>query len=120
MHVTYWNHGGRHQVAVVMCPAILGQRLAHLSQDSPDAWVLRDFITGVMIRKTPWDSTATSRLMLSQIEAEVTHCEEPLFVPVSEVEHWKRHLESRTRELLHRQPDTMSPNPEFGRWGPIR
>ena len=52
MKPIYSSHGGRHQVAVVHCPRILGNRLAHLSQDGPNSWVIRDFITGMMIRNS--------------------------------------------------------------------
>jgi hypothetical protein len=114
MKPTYSSHGSRHHVAVVYCPRILGNRLAHLSQDGPNSWVIRDFITGKMLRRTP--GGGTSEYTLAQIEAEVAYWEEPLFVPVGDVSRWKRHLEARTREVLKTAPSAEPPNPEFGHW----
>ncbi len=114
MKPSYSSHGGRHYVAVVYCPRILGNRLAHLSQDGPTSWVIRDFITGKMLRRTP--GGGTSEYTLAQIEDEVRYSEEPLFVPVEEFRRWKRYLEARTREVLRTAPSTEPPNPEFGYW----
>ena len=58
MKPSYTAHGGRHFVAIVLCPRILGNRLAHLSQDGPNSWVLRDFITRKMLRRTPTGGTS--------------------------------------------------------------
>jgi hypothetical protein len=55
INITYSPHGGNHQVSVVYCPAILGNRLGHLSQDGPDSWALRDFLTNQMLRNTRAD-----------------------------------------------------------------
>ena len=119
MKPIYSSHGGRHQVAVVHCPRILGNRLAHLSQDGPNSWVIRDFITGKMLRNSPSPNAATSRYTLAQIEAEVTYWEQPIFLSVRMVSEWKRHLEDRTRAVLRVPPGTTPPNPQFGYWIPL-
>lgn len=62
----YRRHGGIHQVAIVLCPEILGHRLGHLSQDGPGSWVLRDFVTRRMIRNSPPPNYASSSRMLAE------------------------------------------------------
>jgi hypothetical protein len=119
MKPIYTSHGGRHLVAIVHCPRIIDGRLVHLSQDGPTSWVIRDFIAGTMLRNSPNPNAATSRYTLSQIEAEVTYWEEPLFVPVNRVSEWKRHLEERTRSVLRKPPSSVPPNPRFGNWRPL-
>ncbi|HEX9115315.1 MAG TPA: hypothetical protein VGA61_04550 [Anaerolineae bacterium] len=115
----YASHGGSHLAAVVHCPRILGDRLAHLSQDGPNSWVLRDYLTGQMLRNSPDADIATSTCTLAQIEAEVTYSEEPLFHPADDIIRWKRYLGARTKEVLGRGPGADPPNPRFGRWRPL-
>lgn len=116
MSINYSSHGGRHQVAIVLCPRILGNRLAHLSQDGPDSWALRDFLSGQMIRNSPAPNHSTSSCTLAQIEAEVTYSELPLFLSLSRVSEWKSHLEERTLKVFGSPPSTEPPNPQFGYW----
>jgi hypothetical protein len=119
MKPIYASHGGPHQVAVVYCPRILGNRLAHLSQDGPNSWAIRDFVTGKMLRNSPNANAATSRYTLAQIEAEVTWYEDPPFLSVKEVNDWRRYLELRTMAVLKTPPGTEPPNPRFGDWRPL-
>jgi hypothetical protein len=119
MKPVYSSHGGRHQVAIVHCPRIINGRLVHLSQDGPHSWAIRDFITGTMLRNSPNPNYATSSYTLAQIEAEVTYWEEPLFVPVSRISEWRRHLEERTRVVLRKPPSTKLPDPKYGYWRPL-
>jgi hypothetical protein len=119
MKPIYSSHGGRHQVAVVHCPRITGNRLVPLSQDGPKSWVIRDFITGKMLRNSPLPNAATSWYPLAEIEAEVTYSEEPLFLSVAKVGEWKRHLEERTRAVLRIAPSSEPPNPRYGDWVPL-
>jgi len=116
MTVDYRSHGGIHQVSVVWCPRILGNRLAHLSQDGPDSWALRDFITRRMIRNSPARNHASSNRTLFEIEAEVTQSEPPPFYPVERINDWALYLRLRTSALLGAFKDVGAPNPEFGDW----
>ena len=117
MPVNYSPHGGKHRVAVVHCPEILGKRLGHLSTDGPSSWVLRDFITGQMIRNSPAPNHASSSWKLDQIEATVTYSESPPFRAYKRVQDWERYLRWRTSVVLGiRGVDYSAPNPKVGKW----
>lgn len=125
MPINYVPHTGIsrvydfHQVAVVYCPSILGNRLGHLSQDSSRCWVLRDFITGRMIRATdsPNGPASTSQRLLEEIEAEVLYSETPPYFSIENVNEWKTYLKLRSMAVLSRPLDEEAqPNPSFGDW----
>ncbi len=118
MPVQYRSHGGRHQVSVVCCPRILGNRLAHLSQDGPGSWALRDFITGRMIRNSPPPNRASSTRTLEEIEAEVTHSEPPPFYAVEFHQDWALYLRLRAMALFG-SCGAEPADPEFGTWEEI-
>ena len=116
MPINYRAHGGVHQVSIVCCPRILGNRLAHLSQDGPSSWALRDYITGRMIRKSPPPNRSSSHHELTEIEAEVTYSEPPPFYAVEHLDSWALYLRLRTSAALGAFKDVQPPNPEFGNW----
>ena len=116
MPVNYTSHGGIHQVSVVCCPRILGNRLGHLSQDGPSSWALRDFITRRMIRNSPPPNRASSDRTLANIEAEVTYSELPPFYSIDHIDEWAQYLRLRTSAVLGAFRDVAPPNPEFGNW----
>jgi hypothetical protein len=119
MPVQYTSHGGRHQVSVVCCPAILGNRLAHLSQDGPGSWALRDFITGRMIRNAPPPNRASSTRTLEEVEEQVTYSEGPPFYAVKHHRDWALYLRLRTMAVLGSCRAIERPNPQFGNWEEI-
>jgi len=119
MPIHYDYHVGHHQVSVVYCPRILGNRLAHLSQDGPTSWALRDYITGQMIRNSTSPNAATSTHTLAQIEAEVIYSEPPPFHAVENVDDWATYLRLRTMTVLVPPVSSAPPNPQFGTWHPL-
>ena len=120
MPIHYSYHHGRHQVPVVYCPSILGNRLAHLSQDGPASWALRDFIIGQMIRNSPSPNLVSSTHSLAQIEAEVIYSEPPPFYAVeNNVDDWAIYLRLRTMAVLVPPVSSEPPNPQFGNWRSI-
>ena len=120
MPIHYSPHGGNHHVSVVYCPHILGNRLGHLSQDDPNSWALRDFITGRMIRNTSSPNyPATSNQTLAEIEAEVIYSEVPPFYAVENISEWTTYLRLRTLAVLDLPLNEAPPNDEFGNWQPI-
>lgn len=128
MTISYVPHTGNqrqygfHQVSVVYCPEILGNRLGHLSQNGPRAWVLRDFITGLMIHATdsPNGPPSTSPHLLEDIEREVVFSEAPPYYSVENILEWKAYLKLRTMALLSRPPDEGLPEARFGNWQQIQ
>jgi hypothetical protein len=116
MPIDYRAHGGIHQVSIVCCPRILGNRLAHLSQDGPSSWALRDFITRRMIRNSPPPNRASSHHALAEIEAEVTYSEPPPFHAVEHLDDWALYLRLRTSAALGAFKKLQHPNPDFGNW----
>lgn len=113
--VKYAAHGN-HRVSKVVIPKITGMRLVHLSVDGPEAWCIRDYITGRMLRSGNSEKTA------GDIEAEVTD----YFIPkikrsVGRVADWKAELEKESNERFGEQVDLNSePNPTWGRWKQLR
>ena len=118
MGIHYSHHGGHHYVAVVHCPGICGDRLVHLSQDGQDSWVIRDYIAGQQLRRSPSPSSL-STYTLAQIEAEVAWSEPAEYMSVECFEDWKQNLRAQTRQVLG-DIDTSPPNPAFGRWHTLR
>ncbi len=116
--VSYSPHGGPHGVAIVHCPNIFARRLAHLSRDGDSSWVLRDFVTGQLLRCAPPPNRSDSTHTLTQIEAEVTYSEAPPFHNVENVADWATYLKLRTSAVLG-EPSSAPPNPQFGAWCPI-
>ena len=115
MPIHYNNHGGIHNVAVVHCPTICGNRLIHLSQDALGSWVIRDYIRLQQLRCSPPPNASFSIFDLSQIEAEVVWSEEPPFHAWENIDDWEAYLRLRTMVVLG-QPGTTPPNPLFGDW----
>ena len=128
MQIDYTAHCGKHQVSIVYCPRILGNRLAHLSQDGPNSWALRDFITRRMIRNSPPPNRASSHRMLGDIEAEVTWFEPPPAYRVEHRDEWALYLRLRTSaehvrfgiSAVLEALDLSLPNPDFGDWEEMR
>lgn len=119
MPISYNSHGGRHQVAVVHCPRICGDRLIHLSQDGPDSWVIRDYVAGRQLRRSPPPNASYSTFDLAQIEAEVVWSEVPPFHAWENSADWEPYLRLRTMAVLGCPPGTTPPNPHFGTWQPL-
>ena len=113
----YAWHGGNHMVSVVYCPNILGQRLAHLSQDGQLSWVLRDYITGRMLRCAPPPNQSDSGLPLTQIEARVERSELPPYYNAKNGEEWATYLRLRTLAVLRIHTIALDPpNSDYGNW----
>lgn len=119
MPISYRNHGGQHQVAVVHCPNICGDRLVHLSQDGPGSWVIRDYISHQQLRRSPPPNASYSTHDLAQIEAEVVWSEAPPFHAWENTADWETYLRLRTMAVLNHPPATTPPNPHFGTWQPL-
>lgn len=118
MPIHYNNHGGAHNVAVVHCPNVCGSRLVHLSQDGPGSWVIRDYISGQQLRRSPPPNPSFSTLDLALIEAEVVWSEEPPFHAWENRADWEPYLRLRTMVILGTR-GTTPPNPAFGTWQPL-
>jgi len=117
MPISYMNHGGNHQVAVVYCPTICGERLVHLSQDGQDSWVIRDYISHNQLRRSPSPNANCSTLSLAQIEAEVLPPYDiPPFHAWENIADWEAYLRLRTMVLLNQKPAATPPNSNFGTW----
>ena len=118
MPVNYSSHGGIHQVAVIHCPRICGDRLVHLSQDAPGSWAIRDYIAGQQLRCAPQPNPSFSTHTLAQIEAEVVWSETPPFHAWEHRADWTRYLRLRTMAVLS-TPSTNPPSASFGTWQPL-
>jgi hypothetical protein len=118
MPIAYAHHGDGHNVAVVHCPNICGDRLVHLSQDAPGSWVIRDYIAGQQLRRSPPPNPSYSTFDLAQIEAEVVWSEAPPFHAWENIRDWDAYLRLRTMVILGRL-GTTPPNPVFGTWQPL-
>lgn len=118
MPIHYNNHGGAHNVAVVHCPNVCDRRLVHLSQDGPRSWVIRDYIGGQQLRRSPPPNPSFSTLDLALIEAEVVWSEEPPFHAWENRSDWEPYLRLRTMVILG-TPGAGPPNPTFGTWQPL-
>jgi len=120
MPIKYEHHGGSHYVAVVHCPNICRDRLVHLCQDGRESWVIRDYITGQQLRRSPHPNPSSSNLDLAQIEAEVVWSEEAPFHPWDDRTRWEGYLHLRTKGILGKTPPgTTPPNPAFGNWAQL-
>lgn len=118
MPIEYANRGGA-SVSVVHCPRILPGRLVHLSQSGQSSWVLRDYLTGQMLRCAPPPNASYSKHTLADIEGEIAHSEWP---PEHNLDHrkdWETYLRLRTMAVLRSTPATTPPNPAFGDWRPM-
>jgi hypothetical protein len=118
MPVNYSSHGGIHQVVVIHCPRICGDRLVHLSQDAPGSWVIRDYIAGKQLRCAPPPNPSFSTHTLAQIEAEVVWSETPPFHAWEHRADWTMYLRLRTMAVLG-TPSTSPPSASFGTWQPL-
>lgn len=112
-------NGGAHDVAVVHCPNICDNRLVHLSQDAPGSWVVRDYISGQQLRRSPPPNPTFSNLDLARIEAEVVWSEEPPFHAWENIADWEAYLRLRTMVILGHPGAPPPPNPAFGGWQPL-
>ena len=119
MPISYMNHGGNHQVAVVYCPTICGERLVHLSQDGQDSWVIRDYISHNQLRRSRSSNANCSTHDLAQIEAAVLMSEPPPFHAFDNIADWEAYLRLRTMVLLSQTQTVTPPNPRFGTWQPL-
>ena len=121
MPIHYKNHGDEHSVAVVHCPKICGDRLVHLSQDGPESWVIRDYISRQQLRRSPNPNSSFSVRNLADIEAEVVTSEEPPFHAWDNIDDWEAYLRLRTMVVLNldRPPAMTLPNSAFGTWQPL-
>jgi len=119
MEIPYAHRGQNHYVAVVRCPAICGLRYLHLSQDAQDAWVLRDFIAGQLLRRVPAGQSGGTALMLADIEREIDHAEAPPYLNIKEhANDWSVYLSLRT--MTHaRKVESVPASTSFGRWEPF-
>ncbi len=115
MPIHYNNHGGVHNVAVVHCPRICEGRLVHLSKDGQGSWVIRDYIGGQQLRRSPPPNPSYSTLDLAEIEGEVVCSEEPPFHAWENRQDWEAYLRLRTLVKLGSVTFTP-PNQEFGTW----
>jgi hypothetical protein len=91
----YWNHGGRHRVSIVYCPAIRRDRWLHLSQDGENSWVLRDYVARLFVRRRDepgWPVTVS----LGQVEALVEEFEQPPFHAWENIRDWDTYLRMRS------------------------
>ncbi len=103
---------------MVHCPNICGDRLVHLSQDGLASWVIRDYISGQQLRRSPAPNPSFSTFDLAQIEAEVVWSEEPPFHAWQNTADWEAYLRLRTMVILGTL-GTTPPNPAFGSWQPL-
>ena len=116
--IAYKSHGGIHQVAIVHCPQVFGQRLAHLSQDGPSSWVLRDFISGQMLRCAPPPGPSDTALKLTDIEKLIAYSEAPPFHNVENEADWSIYLRLRTLAVLG-EVGVTAPSASVGTWRPL-
>ena len=119
MPISYLNHGGKHQVAVVHCPTICGERLVHFSQDGQDSWVIRDYISHNQLRRSPPPNASYSTYDLAQIEILIVQSEEPPFHAWENIVDWEIYLRMRTILILNRNPTATLLNTSFGIWQPL-
>ena len=120
MPISYMSHGGNHQVAVVYCPTICGERLVHLSQDGQDSWVIRDYISHKQLRRSPAPNASYSTYDLALIEAEVLRDDHPLpYHAWENIADWDAYLRLRTMVLLGQKLAATPPNSHFGNWQPL-
>jgi hypothetical protein len=88
----YRHHGGGNYVAVIRCPNIAGPHLVHLSQAGQGSWVLRDYISGEQLFRSPPPNRSVSGLSLADIEAAADHSEPPPFFPEHSHQEWRGYL----------------------------
>jgi hypothetical protein len=121
MPINYAAHRGSHHVAVVFCPQICSERLVHLSQDGQDSWVIRDYISGQILRRSPPPNPSFSNRTLSQIEAMVVWSEWPPFhaCDSANTADWTTYLRLRTMAVLGSPPGGTAPDAQFGAWQPL-
>jgi len=117
MPVEYANRPGIHNVAVVAVPTLTGNRLVHLSVDSPPSWKIRDYIRRQIL------SSSDSNLSSTDIEDRATHCEERDSVLGRGVTHpveWREYLVERSRHVFGDDYDGESPpDADAGQWRPL-
>jgi len=115
MPIAYLNHGGIHHVTIAHMPSVCGGRLVHLSQDSQQSWVIRDYVSGQQLRRSVAPNPSFSTYDLVQIESEIVWTEEPPFHAWENTTDWKTYLLLRTLAVLG-QLNAAPPNQTYGNW----
>lgn len=115
MPIAYANHGGIHHVTIAQIPAVCGDRLVHLSQDSQQSWVIRDYVTDQQLRRSIPPNLSFSHFDLAQIEAQIILSELPPFHAWEQAYDWKAYLRLRSLAVLGRI-DTTPPRAAYGTW----
>jgi hypothetical protein len=102
----YRHHGGGNNVIIVRCPNIAGNHLIHLSQAGQASWVLRDYISGEKLYRSPPPNPSVSQMSLAEIEADADFSEPAPYHAVEHANDWVPYLRLRTMAVfdLHSPP----------------
>jgi len=130
MQVIYSGRPGSHNVAIVSIPTVFPNTLLHLSQDAQQSWVLRNYILGYFLRRSPDEPNNRSQLSLEKIENEVYYQElvnDKAAVPylnVTETARWKEYLVLRSMAVFDVPERKIlsghQPLKHIGSWQPLR
>lgn len=115
MPIAYENHGGIHHVTIAHMPAVCHDRLVHLSQDAQQSWVIRDYVTGQQLRRSPPPNPSSSTCDLAQIEAQIIWSESPPFHAWENHTDWEAYLRLRSLAVIGRL-ETTPPVTAYGSW----
>jgi len=117
----YGPRGGNLAI-VLCCPNIVADgRLVYFDyRKKSDHWVIRDFIAGVRLDNFDHHS----RLTITDIEADASYSEYPVWCNVEEEPaKWRTYLQLRSTAAFRLNGPLNSvrpPNPLSGQWQPIR